>query len=516
MDAEINNDADAAAINSDADAAAMETHRRDLGRGFNWLGGATIIAKITDFATILVVLVYLTKQQMGIGSLVIAIATVVEAFDGLGTGDALVQAPSISRKQLDSLFWFILGSAMLMALITLAAAPLVQAIYGSAGMAAYFIAVAAKQPLVGAAVIPLALLNRELRYERIAVINVAATFGAALTRLGVALAGGGAWALVSGYTASGVFILAGALLARPFRPAWQFQMAPILPLLRFGLRSASANVFEQTFKNIDYLLVGWFYGPAQLAVYRVAFGLAMEPALAVGTLINRTALPVFARVATVPGQLREALLWSLQRLATLVAPCMVALMLMAVPLMALLHDSHGNSYAAAALPLQILAAAAILRVSSQLLTPVLMSSGHPGTAAWVSAATLTLLSMGILAVGCIVHAHDAIVAVAAVWFAAYPLLLCWGVRYLRRHWQITLPDLLRPFLTPGIGIAAMVAMTEAVTAALQGVAPNHQPALRIGIVLAAVGLTYAGLIRHARQTSETALASTQAIAVHQL
>jgi O-antigen/teichoic acid export membrane protein len=479
------------------DAEAMATHRRHLGRGFNWLGGATIIAKLTDFSTILIVLLYLTKQQMGIGSIVIAIGTVVEAFDGLGTGDALVQAERISRKQLDSLFWFILGAAMLAAIFTLAAAPLVQEIYGSAGMAAYFIAVAAKQPLVGAAVIPLALLNRELRYERIAVINVAATFGAALTRLGVALAGGGAWALVSGYTASGVFILAGALLARPFRPALSFRMAPILPLVQFGLRSASANVFEQIFKNIDYLLVGWFYGPAQLAVYRVAFGLAMEPAMAVGTLINRTALPVFARVATVPGQLREALLWSLQRLTTLVAPCMVALMLLAVPLTALLHDSQGNSYAGAALPLQILAAAAILRVSSQLLTPVLMSSGHPGTAAGVSAATLTLLGTGILAAGFSFRAHDGIIAVAAVWFAVYPLLLCWGVRYLRQHWQIRLRDLLRPFLTPGIGIAAMVTVTTALQCSMR----SHSPELRIGIVLAVVGLTYAGLILRARRTS---------------
>ena len=482
---------------SSSDAEAMATHRRHLGRGFNWLGGATIIAKLTDFATIIVVLLYLTKQQMGIGSLVVSIATVVEAFDGLGTGDALVQAESISRKQLDSLFWFILGAAMLMAILTLAAAPLVQEIYGSAGMAAYFIAVAAKQPLVGAAVIPLALLNRELRYERIAVINVAATFGAALTRLGIALVGGGAWALVSGYAASGVFILAGALLAKPFFPALSFRMAPILPLVQFGLRSASANVFEQIFKNIDYLLVGWFYGAAQLAVYRVAFGVAMEPALAVGTLINRTALPVFARVAMVPGQLRETLLWSLQRLTTLVAPFMVALMLMAVPLTALLHDSQGNSYAEAALPLQILAAAAILRVSSQLLTPVLMGSGHPGAAAWLSAATLTLLGIGISAAGFSFRAHDGLIAVSAVWFAVYPLLLCWGVRYLRQHWQIRLRDLLRPFLTPGIGIAAMVA----VTVALQSAAQNHNPKLRIGIVLAVVGLTYAGLILQTRRTS---------------
>ena len=176
---------------------------------------------------------------------------------------------------------------------------------------------------------------------------------------------------------------------------------------------------------------------------------------------------------------------------------MVALMLMAVPLTALLHDSQGHSYAGAALPLQILAAAAILRVTSQLLTPVLMGSGHPGTAARLSAATLALLGTGILAAGFSFRAHDGIIAVSAVWFAVYPLLLCWGVWYLRQHWQIRLRDLLRPFLTPGIGIAAMVA----VTVALQSATQNHNPELRIGIVLAATGLTYAGLIRHARRAS---------------
>jgi hypothetical protein len=39
----------------------LEGHKRHLGRGFNWLGGATIVAKIVDFSTIIVVPVDLTK-----------------------------------------------------------------------------------------------------------------------------------------------------------------------------------------------------------------------------------------------------------------------------------------------------------------------------------------------------------------------------------------------------------------------------------------------------------------------
>ena len=191
----------------------MDSHHGHLARGFNWLGGATIVAKVLDFSTILAALLFLTKEQVGVASLVVSIAMVVEAFDGLGTGEALVQARSVSRLQLDTLFWFVIGAAALVAGLTLLAAPGIAAIYGVAGMQAYFISAAIKQPLVGAALIPLAMMSRDLQYERIAIVNVFATWAAALTRLGLAVAGTGAWAIVGGYAASGLYVLIGALLA---------------------------------------------------------------------------------------------------------------------------------------------------------------------------------------------------------------------------------------------------------------------------------------------------------------
>src|ERR1700739_4623942 len=163
----------------DAFSLEARTLHQDLHRGFTWLGGAMVIGKSTDFGTILIVLLFWSKQHLGVASLVVAIGTVIEALDGLGTSAALVQAPSLSRLQLDSLFWLIGAAALLDAGMTLLAAPWIAAFYGVAGMATYFIAVAIKQPLVAAAVIPLAIMNRDLQYERIAVVNVCATLAAA-------------------------------------------------------------------------------------------------------------------------------------------------------------------------------------------------------------------------------------------------------------------------------------------------------------------------------------------------
>jgi len=468
----------------------MDSPQQHLRRGFNWLGGAMVIAKLTDFGTILVVLRLLTKEQVGAASLVVAFGTVIEALDGLGTNNAVVQAPSLSRLQLDSLFWFIVGAACVVAGLILLAAPWIASFYGIAAVAGYFLAVAVKQPLVAAAVIPLAIMNRELQYERIAVVNVGATFAAALTRLGLAIVGAGAWAIVIAYLASGFFTLVGALLLRPFRPQLRVSMAAISPLLRFGWRATLSALCETMINNVHYLLVGWFYGAAALAEFRVAFDLAMEPANAAGTLINRTALPVFAKVSAVREHLAQSLTWSLRKLLAVVAPFAAAVVLAADPITALIRDEQHRSYASASLPLKILAAAAVLRVVMQLAYPVMFGSGRPHMAVRLSATTLLLLSAGMLMVGLTVPTPSGIVAMSTVWLVVPPLLLLWQARYLRRFCNVGAQDLIRALGAPFVAVAILVATVE-VGRVLIG---SGNPALELGMILTLAVLACVGLL----------------------
>jgi len=470
----------------------MDSHQQHLRRGFNWLGGAMIIAKLTDFGTILIVLLLLTKEQVGVASVVVAFGTVIEALDGLGTGAALVQAPSLSRLQLDSLFWFIVGGALVVAGVTLLAAPWIASLYGIAGMAAYFLAVAIKQPLVGAAVIPLAIMSRDLQYERIAVVNVCATFAAALTRLGLALLGAGAWAIVIAYAASGLYTVVGAALISRFRPRLRMSMAAISPLLHFGLRATASALFEQMINNVHYLLVGWFYGAAPLAEYRVAFDLAMEPAMAASTLINRTALPVFAKVSAVREHLAESLTWSLRKLLAVISPFAVAIMLAADAITAFIHDKQGHSYAAASLPLKLLAAAAVLRVVSQLAYPLVFGSGRPQMAVYLSAATLLLLSAGMLFVGLNIPFASGIVAMSTVWLAVPPLLLIWQARYLQRHWNIGAKALIRALVAPFVAVSILASTVEAGRLLIG----SGSPTLQLGMILTLAALACMGLLLH--------------------
>src|SRR5579883_486901 len=147
------------------------------------------------------------------------------------------------------------------------------------------------------------------------------------------------------------------------------------------------------------------------------------------------------------------------------------------------------------MPLKLLAAAAFLRVTLQLLTPLMMASGRPGTAAALSATALLLLTAGIVAVGFTFDPGHGIVVISAVWLGVYPLLLVWGGFYLRRHWGIDLWTLAPSIVAPMAAIGAMAAGVVV----LDRMTGNIPPAASLAIVISATLLAYGGLFFGTRQ-----------------
>jgi O-antigen/teichoic acid export membrane protein len=216
----------------------------------------------------------------------------------------------------------------------------------------------------------------------------------------------------------------------------------------------------------------------------------MEPANAAGTLISRTALPVFAKVAAVREHLVESLMWSLRRLLAVVAPLGAAIVLAADPITSMIHDEQHRSYASASLPLKLLAAAAVLRVVSQLAYPVMFASGRPQLSVRFSGLTLLLLGSGMLLVGFTVPAANGLKAMSAVWLVVPPLLLVWQAHYLYRHWDVGVHDLIRASGAPIVAVAMLVLAVEA-GRHLIGIS---SPALQVAVVAALALLTCIGLL----------------------
>jgi len=131
------------------------------------------------------------------------------------------------------------------------------------------------------ATIPGAALQQHHRFKTIAgieLLSLASGIGAAIA---IALAGGGAWALV--WQQIVFYVMRGALSYRrsPFRPGRHFSMHQLSEHLSFGRDILSVAVVQLFSRTADSMMIGKALGSASVGLYSMAFQFARLPMMLV-------------------------------------------------------------------------------------------------------------------------------------------------------------------------------------------------------------------------------------------
>ncbi len=347
---------------------------------------------------------------------------------------------------------------------------------------------ATKLLFVGGALLPLALLSRELRFEHVAVVTTSATLLASILTITLAVLGYGAWAPLLGNTAHGLFQLLVVHVLRPFRPRLRFSLKELRGLIVFGIKASMAGGLNQLYRNVDFLIVGRVMGLEVLGMYRVARDLAMAPALAVVQVINRTALPVFSRLAANGQELAPPFYWTTRSLALLLVPIASVLALGAADLLIVVGE---DKWLGAAGALGVLAWVALFRSLSQVYPQLLYARGRPGLAVVESAASLLLLLTAMF--GSLQLFGDSLGVMAAVyaWLLCAPLALTADWIIAGRIVKLSLAAYLSALRDPLVGlvvvVGALLALERAVDLPAGGIG--------FGVKVAAALLVYTVYLR---------------------
>ncbi|HEY6881379.1 MAG TPA: oligosaccharide flippase family protein, partial [Polyangiales bacterium] len=235
------------------------------------------------------------------------------------------------------------------------------------------------------------------------------------------------------------------------------RLASIRDEIAFGVKAASASVLYHFYRNLDYYFLGRFLGMSAVGTYRVAFDLAMTPTQAVLTVVNRSALPVYARLFERPNELRAAFLWTLRSMGILVAPVTALLVFAAEDLLSWVD---GGKWIDAAPMVRWLALAALVRCLAQTFPPLFHALRRPTLALYDSLLTALLLCallyVGIRGWG---EQYGPVVASWA-WTALYPITLLVLIVMARALMPLPLRELART-LAHAVGMFLVMAGAHA-------------------------------------------------------
>ncbi|MDR5684516.1 MAG: lipopolysaccharide biosynthesis protein [Armatimonadota bacterium] len=348
--------------------------------GMAWTSASVAAQAALQLATLAVLARLLQPRDFGIVAAALVFVGLSAVFSQLGVGPAIVQRPDLAGTHLRVGFTLSVALGVAVASLTWAASPLIAASLQMPELAPVLRALAWLFPIAALSVVSEALLQREMRFRDLAVVDVTAwTCGYAAVAIALAHRGLGVWALVAASLTQAALrtLLLRARRPHPSAPSWDPQAAR--QLLRFGVGFTLARIANQLAGQADNLVVGARLGPQALGLYGRAYQLMAAPATLFGQVLDKVLFPGMARLQ---GE-RERLATAYRRGVTLVGllalPVSAGVVVLAPEIVAVILGPRWDD---AVVPLQILAAGTLCRTSYKISDSLARATGAVYARAW--------------------------------------------------------------------------------------------------------------------------------------
>jgi O-antigen/teichoic acid export membrane protein len=403
----------------------MANDDRSIGRGTAWVGIASGLSGILDLITTVTCLwLWLSPADLGVATIAGALLPVLERFAGLGMAAAMVRQGDGDRRALSTMLWLTVASSWVVLGGVIALGPRIADAFGEPIIGGLLCGYGVKLVLQNAHVVPEALLRRELRFDALTRVRIAASFADAIAKLVVAYLGGHGhpelriWCFVIGPLAGGVVTSIGIQLYRPWRPALAFDRAAAAGALRYGVQVSGGELLYFIYTNADYLVIGRAWGDAAVGAYRLAYELVLDVVRLISLVTAEVAFPAFARLLTDRARAGELLIRFTRQNAIALVPVVVFLGVSADDLLAVLYPPLAPAAATAA---RILCVVGGLRMISFVLPAMLAGLGHAADALLYHGLAAIVLPAG-FALAAATWPDRGYVVVAWAWAAVYPVV----------------------------------------------------------------------------------------------
>ena len=318
----------------------IQSTKKTIRSGFMWLGIASIVSQALDAISTIVVMMFITKADMGLATIAVQFSKCVEAFIALGVGKALVQDNDLTENETHSLFWLAVGFGLLLALILLPVAWGLSWFYHNDFLVPLFLVCIIDIVFLNIGEVPKKIVERKLEYSKCTFIFVIATLFSSLSKIGLAVLGTGAWSLVGSYTIYGLFFMVSAFAMSKYKPKWHFKWLECKRFVQFGYKYCFSNLIETLNKNIHYFVIGKYFDESVLGVYRVGYELAMTPALALLNVVNQSSYAVFAKIKDKKDELSKIFAWNQGNIAIFAAVPIIFILFCSKDIFSLINDGE--------------------------------------------------------------------------------------------------------------------------------------------------------------------------------
>lgn len=244
-------------------------------------GAATLLANAAAQAirlgANLIMARLLMPAEFGLFAMVNSAIGIAGVLRDMGLSAATIQSPTLTERQLSTLFWVNAGFGLLATLLIIATSPWIARGLGAPESILLIVVLAPTFLLGGLATQHRALLSRKMAFSTQARMTLWSVVASQCVALLLGASGAGIWALAFGAITSELIVTIWCWRAEPWRPTPVLTLSETRQLLVFGGYLSGFSILSYLAGNLHQLLIGITKGPEAAGYFNRAYILLLAP-----------------------------------------------------------------------------------------------------------------------------------------------------------------------------------------------------------------------------------------------
>jgi len=428
--------------------------QQKVARGLTWTLIDTWGTQLLGLVIFAILARLLLPEDFGLVALAAVFVAFAQLFVDQGLGDALIQRPSVTRRQIDTAFWVsvLTGTALTIGGILLSGPT--AALLKEPDLEPILMALSFTFIFAALNSIQVALLRRDMRFKSLAVRKLAAVAVGGAVGIGMAFANYGPWALVGQQLAAAAVSVVTLWTVSPWRPGFHFAREDFRSLFSFGINVVGGDILNFLSRNTDNLLIGAYLGVTQLGFYAVGYRILDTSQQLLVNFARRLAFPIFSRLQTDQDRLRRAYARVTSAVGVVTLPGYIGLALVAQEAIIVIFGKQWTESGPVASVLFLIGPVWTVQLFA---TALLNGVGHPEVTFRIRLVTTVVNVVGFF-IGVLFFKE--IIAVAAAFvirgYLLMPLIMYWVVKYAKVDVRAQLGGLRGPAIATTVMAVAVV------------------------------------------------------------
>ncbi len=338
-----------------------------------WYGATRLWGQLLSWGVTILLARLLVPADYGLFAVALSVLAVLELLQEFGLGTAIVQRQTVTRQQINAVFWVVAATSLLLTAATFVAAGAIANLYADPRLAWTLRVLCLTFLLNSLGVVPYSLLTKAVDLRHRSLADAFGGTASALIALSLAYLDYGVWALVLGHLARALILNSALFLFARWVPGLDAAFHEMGAIFGFGLRIAGSHLAGSSAGALSTFILARVLGGTAVGLYSMAQSLTEAPHRLSTAIISQVSLPVFSKLQH-DRQLLAAYFMKISKyLAAVSFPLQVGLFLVAPDLVPVVLSPKWD---AIVVPFQIFCLESVVILSTLTCSPLLAARGR--------------------------------------------------------------------------------------------------------------------------------------------